>query len=145
MFDQVQLAGASKWGSPTGGVAYALQGPDAQAVATPEAPSAGSTELSAEMAEFYQMVLLWDAPVAALMAPASVAGLSNAFAADQGIACYGSHNRAPFAVFGGLHLLMMLTDVYALALRAVRFQKFSVHRRLRPEGMGARYHTAAGL
>lgn len=311
VFDQVQLAGARRWESPTGGFAYALQGPDAQAIATPEAPSAGSTELSAEMAEVYQMALLRDAPVAAFMAPASVAGLSNAFAtagaaqvdataarlsdcfwfkgqanasdtsdtdirdrrrfgvtqtaetlfrgigegtqegplvsqfmvmgtgdittnrsglevrfgnqripqdtrialpgvdhmykwddwlavqnaantrdqstefvknggdlvyrpiltlrdlatyvhddqlyqaylnaallllsegfaADEGIPYHGSHNRAPFAVFGGPHLLTMLTEVSALALRAVRFQKFSVHRRLRPEGMGARYHT----
>ena len=50
-------------------------------------------------------------------------------------------NREPFALFGGPHLLTLVTEVSSRALKAVRFQKFSVHRRLRPEAAGALFHT----
>ena len=50
-------------------------------------------------------------------------------------------NREPFALFGGPHLLTLLTEVSSRALKAVRLQKFSVHRRLRPEAAGALFHT----
>ena len=53
-----------------------------------------------------------------------------------------SHNQEPFAVFGGPHLLTLVTEASSRALRAVRLQKFSVHRRTRPEGLAALYHTA---
>lgn len=38
-----------------------------------------------------------------------------------------------FATFGGPHILSLVTEVATRALKAVRFQKFNVHRRLRPE------------
>lgn len=41
-----------------------------------------------------------------------------------------------FATFGGPHLLTLVTEVATRALKAVRFQKFNVHRRLRPEAVG---------
>ena len=41
-----------------------------------------------------------------------------------------------FAQFGGPHILSLVTEVATRALKAVRFQKFNVHRRLRPEGVG---------
>ena len=41
-----------------------------------------------------------------------------------------------FAHFGGPHILSLVTEVATRALKAVRFQKFNVHRRLRPEGVG---------
>lgn len=41
-----------------------------------------------------------------------------------------------FAQFGGPHILTLVTEVATRALKAVRFQKFNVHRRLRPEGVG---------
>lgn len=50
-------------------------------------------------------------------------------------------NREPFAVFGAPHLLSVLWSVAAPALRAVRATKFSVHRRARPEQLGALFHT----
>lgn len=50
-------------------------------------------------------------------------------------------NRTPFAVFGRPHLDALLWSVAAPALRAVRATKFSVHRRLRPEALGALFHT----
>lgn len=48
-----------------------------------------------------------------------------------------------FATFGGPHVLTLVTEVATRALKAVRFQKYNVHRRLRPEAVGARverYH-----
>lgn len=53
----------------------------------------------------------------------------------------GDNNRAPFALFGPPHLLTLVTEVSSRALKAVRLQKFSVHRRLRPEAAGALFHT----
>ena len=41
-----------------------------------------------------------------------------------------------FAHFGGPHILSLVTEVATRALKAVRFQKFNVHRRLRPEAVG---------
>ncbi len=41
-----------------------------------------------------------------------------------------------FAQFGGPHILTLLTEVATRALKAVRYQKFNVHRRLRPEAVG---------
>lgn len=50
-----------------------------------------------------------------------------------------------FATFGGPHILTLVTEVATRALKAVRFQKYNVHRRLRPEAVGGlieRYHNA---
>lgn len=41
-----------------------------------------------------------------------------------------------FAVFGGPHILTLVTEVATRALKAVRYQKFNVHRRPRPEAVG---------
>ena len=41
-----------------------------------------------------------------------------------------------FAQFGGPHILSLVTEVATRALKAVRFQKFNIHRRARPEAMG---------
>ncbi|PXF39399.1 Vanadium-dependent bromoperoxidase [Gracilariopsis chorda] len=41
-----------------------------------------------------------------------------------------------FATFGGPHILSLVTEVATRALKAVRFQKYNVHRRLRPEAVG---------
>jgi hypothetical protein len=43
-----------------------------------------------------------------------------------------------FAHFGGPHILSLVTEVATRALKAVRYQKFNVHRRLRPEALAAR-------
>jgi hypothetical protein len=45
-----------------------------------------------------------------------------------------------FAHFGGPHILSLVTEVATRALKAVRFQKYNVHRRLRPEALAARLH-----
>lgn len=46
-----------------------------------------------------------------------------------------------FATFGPPHLLSLVTAVAGYALRSVWFQKWYVHRRLRPEEFGARVHN----
>lgn len=51
-----------KWEAPTAGVAYDLQGPDAQAVTMPPAPAFCSEELAFEMAEVYELAMLRDVP-----------------------------------------------------------------------------------
>ncbi len=43
-----------------------------------------------------------------------------------------------FAQFGGPHILTLVPEVATRALKAVRFQKFNIHRRLRPEALAAR-------
>jgi membrane-associated phospholipid phosphatase len=45
-----------------------------------------------------------------------------------------------FAVFGGPHILSLVTEVATRALKAVWFQKWGVHRRLRPEAFGGLIH-----
>ena len=44
-----------------------------------------------------------------------------------------------FAHFGGPHILSLVTEVATRALKAVRYQKFNIHRRLRPEALAARF------
>lgn len=45
-----------------------------------------------------------------------------------------------FAHFGGPHILSLVTEVATRALKAVRYQKFNVHRRCRPEAIAGRLH-----
>jgi hypothetical protein len=49
-----------------------------------------------------------------------------------------SRTQGPFATFGPPHLLQVLSEVLGRALRAVWWQKWGVHRRLRPEEFGGR-------
>ena len=61
---------------------------------------------------------------------------------DPGIPFQGkdlTDHQQGFAHFGGPHILSLLTEVATRALKAVRFQKFNIHRRLRPEALAARF------
>ncbi|HEX6750699.1 MAG TPA: vanadium-dependent haloperoxidase [Longimicrobium sp.] len=49
-----------------------------------------------------------------------------------------SRTQVGFATFGQTHLLQVLAEVLGRALRAVWYQKWYVHRRLRPEEFGGR-------
>jgi hypothetical protein len=51
-----------------------------------------------------------------------------------------SSTQIGFAVFGGPHILSLVTEVATRALKAVWFQKWGVHRRLRPEAFGGLIH-----
>ena len=53
-------APARQWEAPTAGLAFDLEGPDAQAVTMAPAPALGSRELAYEMAEVYELALLRD-------------------------------------------------------------------------------------
>jgi len=50
-----------------------------------------------------------------------------------------------FALYGGPHILTLVTEVATRALKAVRFQKFNVHRRCRPEVVAARLERISFL
>ena len=50
----------------------------------------------------------------------------------------GSTTQAGFATWGGPHVLSLVTEVATRALKAVWYQKWFVHRRLRPEEFGGR-------
>ena len=47
-------------------------------------------------------------------------------------------NAGGFAFYGGPHILTLVTEVATRALKAVRFQKFNNHIRLRPEALAHR-------
>ncbi|MFP3986830.1 vanadium-dependent haloperoxidase [Streptomyces sp. E11-3] len=51
-----------------------------------------------------------------------------------------SRNQIGFGTYGDPHLLTLVTEVATRALKAVWFQKWYVHRRLRPEEFGGRVH-----
>jgi len=64
---------------------------------------------------------------------------------DPGIPYQGTDakdHQQGFAHFGGPHILSLVTEVATRALKAVRFQKFNVHRRLRPEALAGRIEKA---
>jgi hypothetical protein len=52
-----------------------------------------------------------------------------------------SSTEAGFGTFGGPHILSLVTEVATRALKAVWYQKWSVHRRLRPEAFGGLVHN----
>lgn len=54
-------------------------------------------------------------------------------------------NAGGFALYGGPHILSLVTEVATRALKAVRFQKFNNHLRLRPEALAARMQKAEDL
>lgn len=53
----------------------------------------------------------------------------------------GYNNQAPFGTLGGPDVLTMVAIAAQLALKACWFQKWSVHRHLRPEAYGGRVHN----
>ncbi|MEM1024606.1 MAG: vanadium-dependent haloperoxidase [Myxococcota bacterium] len=50
-----------------------------------------------------------------------------------------------FALYGGPHILTLVTEVATRALKAVRYQKFNIHRRLRPETLAGRVECAHAI
>ncbi len=50
-----------------------------------------------------------------------------------------------FALWGGPHILTLVTEVATRALKAVRYQKFNTHCRLRPEALAARISRASTI
>jgi len=60
---------------------------------------------------------------------------------DPGLPLYNSKAQAGFAQCGGPHILSFVTEVATRALKAVWYQKWFVHHRLRPEEYGGRVHN----
>jgi hypothetical protein len=64
------------------------------------------------------------------------------FPSDQGNPyAQASPRQVGFGTFGPIHLLQVLSEVLGRAIRAVWWQKWGVHRRLRPEEYGGRVHN----
>jgi hypothetical protein len=65
---------------------------------------------------------------------------------DPGLPYTGSATQEGFATFGAPHVLSLVAEVATRALKAVWFEKWLVHRRLRPEAMGGLVHqTLSGI
>jgi hypothetical protein len=60
---------------------------------------------------------------------------------DPGNPYQSSANQAGFGTFGGPHILSLVTEVATRALKGIWYQKWFVHRRLRPEEFGGRVHN----
>lgn len=60
---------------------------------------------------------------------------------DPGLPLYDSKVQAGFAQCGGPHILSLVTEVATRALKAVWYQKWFVHHRLRPEAYGGLVHN----
>lgn len=64
---------------------------------------------------------------------------------DPGLPLYDSKAQVGFAQCGGPHILSLVTEVATRALKAVWYQKWFIHHRLRPEEYGGRvHHTKTG-
>lgn len=60
---------------------------------------------------------------------------------DPGNPYENSATQDGFGTFGGPHVLSLVTEVATRALKAVWYQKWFVHRRLRPEAFGGLVHN----
>jgi len=60
---------------------------------------------------------------------------------DAGNPYRSSATQIGFGTFGGPHILSLVTEVATRALKAVWYQKWFVHRRLRPEEFGGLIHN----
>ena len=60
---------------------------------------------------------------------------------DEGNLYKKTKTQAGFGTFGSPHILSLVTEVATRALKAMWFQKWFVHRRLRPEAFGGRVHN----
>jgi len=56
-----------------------------------------------------------------------------------------TRNAGGFALYGGPHVLTLVTEVATRALKAVRYQKFNNHIRLRPEALAGRIACASAI
>ena len=83
------------------------------------------------------LILLHEVPGNQLTG-AGVMGRDMEFPLDQGNPYLSYVKQAPFATLGAPHALTVVWELLARALRAVWFQKWFVHRRLRPEEFGGR-------
>lgn len=72
---------------------------------------------------------------------AKLSGMRNMYTPDAGDGGV-PQNTGGFALYGGPHILTLVTEVATRALKAVRYQKFNNHLRLRPEALAGRLTRA---
>jgi len=75
---------------------------------------------------------------------ASLSGMRRSFPESTGADGHAP-NAGGFALYGGPHILTLVTEVATRALKAARYQKFNTHIRARPEVLAARLHREAEL
>lgn len=75
---------------------------------------------------------------------ATLSGMRKSFPASSGVEGR-QPNAGGFALYGGPHILSLVTEVATRALKAARYQKFNVHNRARPEVLAARIHKRVDL
>jgi hypothetical protein len=68
------------------------------------------------------------------------AGVGAPFDDNNPYTMTNSATQEGFGTFGGPHIATLVAEVATRALKAVWYQKWSVHRRLRPEEFGGRVH-----
>jgi hypothetical protein len=73
--------------------------------------------------------------------PFDASGAGLGCPANPGSPYYKSANQYGFVTFGDPHRKTLLCEVATRALKATWFQKWFVHRRLRPEAFGGRVHN----
>ena len=88
-FDAIPLGSTTRLTNPQAGLAFDLQGPDAQALVQPPAPAFASRQQAAEISENYWMALLRDVPYTQYAANP----IANAAAAD--LTLYGADFPGP--------------------------------------------------
>ena len=91
-----------------------------------------------DLAEYARIDVLFQPYLSALMllTPAAMRA-----PVDPGLPPRSSSNQSGFVEFGVPHFLSLLGEVSVRALRAVWYQKWMVHRRIRPEEFGGRVHN----
>jgi hypothetical protein len=73
-FEEILLGGTKKLTNPQAGLAFDVEGPDAQALTQPPAPRFDSAQTAAEMGELYWMALARDVPFIHYTTEAGTAG-----------------------------------------------------------------------
>lgn len=84
------------------------------------------------------ILLTKPSPVTSSADDCSGGGIGAPFDAGNPYTCAHSKTQEGFDTFGGQHLKALLVETHNRALKAAWYQKWSVHRRLRPEEFGGR-------
>ena len=96
-----------------------------------------------DLAQWVHMDVLFQAYFSAgvlLLVPAAQGGIGASL--NRGNPYASSDTQDGFGTFGGPHIAALVAEVATRALKAVWYQKWYVHRRLRPEEFGGRAHIA---
>jgi hypothetical protein len=100
-----------------------------------------------DLANYVHFDALYEAFLNACLILLSISPPPSAPPFDPGNPYVDSRTQDGFGTFGPPHILTLLTEVATRALKAVWFQKWYVHRRLRPEAFGGRIevHRPGGV